>query len=250
MLKNADKTEETSHFTYEEYKRKSKKNQNKDIIVFLSVFIVGLIILLGFAKMLSPNVDVAISVDDEIADIEEDTRTAGIDERLKFIKMEDEGVNPDEKSSIMFSPELDEKVELPTQRKKTVGEMEAEKATNKLTTEDLANASDSVNSTKSPEKEEPKKEIVKEIKVQQPTPAPAPSKPVMARVVVGYYASEKQAEVAKSIIQDAGIGVSPIVKHIGGYYTLQVGSYNSKESAQAAANNLLKANFPARVVVD
>lgn len=250
MLKNADKTEETSHFTYEEYKRKSKKNQNKDMVVFLSVFIAGLIILLGFAKMLSPNVDVAISVDDEIADVEDESRTAGIDERLRFIKMEDEGVKPDEKSSVMFSPELDEKVVLPNQRKKTVGEIEAEKATNKLTTEDLAKANDSLNSSKNSAKEEEKKEIVKEIKVQQPQTAPAPSKPVQARVVVGYYASEKQAEVAKSIIQDAGIGVSPIVKNIGGYYTLQVGSYSSKESAQAAANNLLKANFPARVITE
>ena len=252
MLKNADKTEQTSHFTYEEYKRKSNKGASKDILVFVSVFAVGLIVLLGFAKVLSPNVDVAISVDNEIAAMEEEARTAAIDERLRHLKMEDEGIEVDEDAEKMFSPELDEKVVLPNQRKKTVGEVEAEKASKKLTTEDLAKASDSVNTFKPVSKEEAE-EIVKEVKVQQAQkpqtpPAPTPAKPTITRVVVGYYATEKQAEVAKSIIQDAGVGVTPIVKNIGGYYTLQVGSYSTKEAAQAAANNLLQANFPARVI--
>ena len=253
MLKNADKTEQTSHFTYEEYKKKSNRGANKDVLVFVSVFAVGLIMLLGFAKVLSPNVDVAISVDNEIATMEEEARTAAIDERLRHIKMEDEGIEIDEDAEKMFSPELDEKVVLPNQRKKTVGEVEAEKASKKLTTEDLAKASDSVNTVKPVSKEEAK-EIVKEVKVQQAAqkpqtpPAPTPAKSTITRVVVGYYATEKQAEVAKSIIQDAGVGVTPIVKNIGGYYTLQVGSYSTKEAAQAAANNLLKANFPARIV--
>lgn len=252
MLKNADKTEQTSHFTYEEYKRKSNKGASKDILVFVSVFAVGLIVLLGFAKVLSPNVDVAISVDNEIAAMEEEARTAAIDERLRHLKMEDEGIEVDEDAEKMFSPELDEKVVLPNQRKKTVGEIEAEKAAKNLTTEDLAKASDSVNTFKPVSKEEAE-EIVKEVKVQQAQkpqtpPAPTPAKPTITRVVVGYYATEKQAEVAKSIIQDAGVGVTPIVKNIGGYYTLQVGSYSTKEAAQAAANNLLKANFPARIL--
>ena len=254
MLKNAEKTEQTSHFTYEEYKRKSNKGGNKDVLVFLSVFVVGLIVLLGFAKVLSPNVDVAISVDNEIAAMEEEARTAAIDERLRHLKMEDEGIEVDEDSEKMFSPELDEKVVLPNKRKKTVGEVEAEKAAKNLTTEDLAKANDAVNASKPVPKEEVK-EIVKEVKVQQaqkpqtpPAPTPAPAKPTISRVVVGYYATEKQAEVAKSIMEDAGVGVTPIVKNIGGYYTLQVGSYSTKEAAQAAANNLLKANFPARVV--
>ena len=41
-----------------------------------------------------------------------------------------------------------------------------------------------------------------------------PEQIVNAKVVVGYYASEKQAEVAKSIIQDAGLGVTPLVKNL------------------------------------
>ena len=249
MEPNAEKREEASHFTYEEYRKKVKKGPNKDLLIFVSVFFVGLVILLGFAKVLSPDVDVAITVDNEIAAMEEEARTAAIDERLRHLKMEDEGIEVDEDAEKMFSPDLDEKVVLPNQRKKTVGEIEAEKASKNLTTEDLAKASDSVNTFKPVSKEEAE-EIVKEVKVQQPQtpPAPTPAKSTITRVVVGYYATEKQAEVAKSIIQDAGVGVTPIVKNIGGYYTLQVGSYSTKEAAQAAANNLLKANFPARIL--
>ena len=205
MLKNAEKTEQTSHFTYEEYKRKSNKGVNKDVLVFLSVFVVGLIVLLGFAKVLSPNVDVAISVDNEIAAMEEEARTAAIDERLRHLKMEDEGIEVDEDAEKMFSPELDEKVVLPNQRKKTVGEVEAEKAAKNLTTEDLAKANDAVNAFKPVPKEDAEK-IVKEVKVQQaqkpqtpPAPTPAPAKPTISRVVVGYYATEKQAEVAAEV---------------------------------------------------
>ena len=105
MLKNAEKTEQTSHFTYEEYKKKSNKGANKDVLVFVSVFAVGLIVLLGFAKILSPNVDVAISVDNEISAMEEETRAAAIDERLRHIKMEDEGVEIDKDAEKMFSPD-------------------------------------------------------------------------------------------------------------------------------------------------
>ncbi len=85
------------------------------------------------------------------------------------------------------------------------------------------------------------------IAAKQETKAPAPIQSQTYKVVVGSYATEKQAEVAKSIIQDAGIGVTPIVKNIGGAYTLQVGVYSSHEKAQQAANNFLKSNFPARI---
>ena len=97
MLKNADKYETSSHFSYNEYKKKVKKSPNSDLMVFLSVFIIGLLIILGFAKILSPNVDVGINVDDEeissVEDSVEDNNPSpmAIDERLRRIQMEDEG---------------------------------------------------------------------------------------------------------------------------------------------------------------
>ena len=249
MLKETDKYDNTAHFSYSDYKRKVKKGPNKDMTVFVSVFIIGLLIILGFAKILSPNVDVGISDDTEVSattddDTIEDNSASVIDDRLKKLQDEDSGKKVNDED--MFSPELDEKVVLPNHKKKTVGQMEAEMAekNEQKTTEQLP--------TKNTQVQQHAQSVVN----QQSAPvthnqsAPTPAQIVNAKVVVGYYATEKQAEVAKSIIQDAGLGVSPVVKNLGGYYTLQVGSYTSREKAQQAANNLLKSNFPARVIVE
>ena len=228
MLKDTNKYETSSHFSYNEYKRKTKKGPNKDVLVFVSVFVAALLVILGFAKILSPDVDVAISVNNETTiseDSDNESLSSAIDERLRKLKMEDEGKKEGEEE--MFSPELDEKVVLPHQKRKTVGEIEAEKSDIKqLTVNDLNNAQDN---NKQPEHHEaaPKP-------VQKPVTVSMPEQIVNAKVVVGYYASEKQAEVAKSIIQDAGLGVTPLVKNLNGYYTLQVGSYSSREKAQQA----------------
>ena len=233
-MSNNERYETASHFSYKDYKKKVKKSPNRDMMVFISVFIVGLLIILGFAKILSPNVDVAITKESDIVASDDDGSSSLVDDRLRRLKQEDERRQAEDEE--MFSPELDEKVVLPTRQHKTVGQIEAE------------------NSVK---EEKHEQEEIKENKTppvaQQETSAPSPSKPeksVNAKVVVGYYATEKQAEVAKSIIQDAGLSVTPIVKNLGGYYTLQVGSYSTKEKAQQAANNLLKSNFPARVILD
>lgn len=236
MLKNTDKYDTSSHFTYKEYKKKVNKSPNKDVMVFASVFFIGLLIILGFAKILSPNVDVAITKESDIIAADEENVSSLIDDRLRSLKQEDENKKAEDEE--MFSPELDEKVVLPTRVRKTVGQIEAE------------------NSEKENNKDETKSENTEVKKVEPPQTESKPAEPkavekvVNARVVVGYYATEKQAEVAKSIIQDAGLSVTPIVKNLGGYYTLQVGSYSSKEKAQDAANNLLKSNFPARVIVE
>lgn len=247
MLKDTDKYETSSHFSYNDYKKKVNKAPNKDMTLFISVFIVGVLIILGFAKILSPNVDVGITSDDEVASVQDDDNSSNgsvIDDRLRNLQQEDEGKKSD--SEDMFSPELDEKVILPQQKRKTVGQMEAE----------LAKVQDAVKNNQ-PEVEKIVSQNSKQSAVTKPVqqaPKPqsamAPEQIINAKVVVGYYATEKQAEVAKSIIQDAGLGVTPIVKNLGGYYTLQVGSYSSREKAQQAANGLLKSNFPARVIVE
>ena len=249
MLKNTDKYDASAHFSYNEYKKKVKKSPNKDIMVFVSVFIIGVLIILGFAKILSPNVDVGISSDDEISSIEdEDTNTSSmaIDERLRHIQMEDEGKKVGDED--MFSPELDEKVVLPTQARKTVGQIEAEKAFENASkpSQEVAESAKNVQQVE----HEQHSTRIQTPAASSTQSAPTPEQIVSAKVVVGYYATEKQAEVAKTIIQDAGLGVTPLVKNLGGYYTLQVGSYSSREKAQQAANNLLKSNFPARVIVE
>lgn len=248
MLKNSTKFENSSHFSYNDYKKKVNKKTNKDMNIFVSVFFAGLLILLGLAKVFSPNVDLGISSSNEIATMEDEgTSAASIDERLRSLKLEDEGKKVEDET--MFSPELDEKVVLPHQNKPTVGQVEAE---NNIMNEQQQSAKENLPHTETKtiviQQHQPRAmENTQTTVLEQPT---EPEKVVNARVVVGSYATEKQAEVAKSIIQEAGLGITPVVKNIGGYYTLQVGSYNSKEKAQQMMNSLLKSNFPARVVIN
>ncbi len=213
-----------NHISYKEYKKKLESNPNEGLILFVSAFFVMLLLFLGVAKQLSPDVDVTIGEDSVSV---EETAKGEVDDRLKLIQMEDNSYTNGADET--FSPELDEKVRLPKQKHKTVGEQEGEAEVIVLET--------------------PQKQAVAESKTVEDTKA-APQPTVNAKVIVGYYATSAQAEVAKGIIQDAGLNIQPFVKNIGAAYTLQVGSFTSREKAQSVANELLKNNFPARVIIE
>ena len=172
-----------------------------------------------------------MTIGDDEATVEvEDVARGEVDDRLKMIQMEDNSNNSGDDT---FVPELEEKVKLPHQKRKTIGDSDAD---------------DEVVILEKPQTQiQQDKPVVQNSASQPPTQA---SPQVSAKVVVGYYATSAQAEVAKGIIQDAGLNVQPFVKNIGSAYTLQVGSFNSKEKAQSVANELLRNNFPARVIVE
>ena len=193
-----------------------EKNPNEGLILFVSAFFVMLLIFLGVAKQLSPDVDVTIADNnEEFTDI----ARGNVDERLRMIQMEDNSADE------MFTPELEEKVVLP--EKKAVED-------------------DEVIVLETPEKKPVENTDTEEKTAEVTQPQPA----VNAKVIVGYYTTAEQAEVAKGIIMDSGLNIQPFVKNIGAAYTLQVGSFSSREKAQSVANDLLKNNFPARVIVE
>ncbi len=226
IYKDEEKMEKPSHISYKEYKQKLNNKPNEGLILFVSAFFVMLILFLGVVKQLSPDVDVTIEDNSEVA-IEEVER-GSVDDRLKAIQMEDNSHTPGDE---IFSPELDEKVNLPKQKRRVIGASEEEA---EVITLDKKQMTQSVISGDS----------------QAPVPASKPATLTNAKVIVGYYTTSEQAEVAKSIILDAGLNVEPFIKNIGGAYTLQVGSFSSREKAQSVANELLRNNFPARVIVE
>lgn len=199
----------SNHISYKEYQKKVTKNPNEGIAIFVSAFFILLLLFLGIAKQISPEIDVSIG--DENSKIsQEDDEKSVVDERLKLLQMEDNGDN-------MFSPELDEKVVIPEK-----------------------NAS-----------EEAKPEEAVTLPEKEATPKPAETAspaPQVSKVVVGYYQTKEQAEVAKGIIAEAGLNINPFVRSIGGAYTIQVGSYSSREKAQSVVNDLLRNNYPARII--
>ena len=77
----------------------------------------------------------------------------------------------------------------------------------------------------------------------------APAQDVVYKVYIGSYTSVEQAKVAKEIIQESGSGFNPIVKCIGANdYTLQVGIFKNKQSADAMLTSIQKTNLPGRIV--
>lgn len=219
-----------THISYREYKKKLSRNPRQGIILFASAFFILLLAFLGAAKLMAPDVDIAIGDEPEVVSEEQGIERAGeVDDRLKQIQDEDNGgVGAIDNT---FSPELDEKVKIPDRDKKEepLSVKEDEPIVLEHTTE--------------PQKPET---VETPGRVQTPvTPAS-----VNAKVYVGHYATAEQADVAKSIIMESGLGINVFVKNVNGSYTLQAGSYSSREKAQVMANQLLQNNFPARVVVE
>ena len=215
-----------SHISYKEYQKKVTKKPNEGIIIFVSAFFILLLLFLGIAKQLSPEIDVSIGEDENQTATEDLADKSSVDDRLKLLQQEDEGKKTQDET---FAPELDEKVVLPDHKKA--------EATNVATQEAVTLPDKTVNP--------------KPVVTTTSTPKPVTTQSTnAAKVVVGYYSTRDQAEVAKGIIAESGLNISPYVRNIGGAYTIQVGSYATREKAQSVANELLRNNYPARIIME
>lgn len=216
-----------SHISYKEYQKKVTKNPNEGIIIFVSAFFILLLLFLGIAKQISPEVDVSIGDDTQQTTVDDDMYKSSVDARLKLLQEEDNRIQDDK----MFNDSLEEKVVIPEDK-------EAHKTAEKQIEEEPITLPD--------QEANPKPE-------QTASPAPktvSAQQNVSAKVVVGYYATKEQAEVAKGIITESGMNISPFVRSIGGAYTIQVGSYTTREKAQSVVNDLLRNNYPARIIME
>ncbi len=239
MIDNEPK--QSAHISYRDYKKLVNRNPRQSLILFVSVFFTLLLVFLGFAKLMSPDVDITLG-DEEVA-LEEDSGVrAGVDHRLKEIQMED---NYDAIGNEDLAVEDDGKVVIPktkddnTELNQTIQEDESIN----LEPQNSVSKQEATPSAGAP--------VPQSHSAQVSAPTPQSSVQVInARVVVGFYSTPEQAEVAKGILQDAGLGVAPFIRKMGSGYTLQVGSYNSKEKAMNIANELLIKNYPARVIVE
>lgn len=220
-----------SHISYKDYQKKVTKNPNEGIIIFVSTFFILLLLFLGIAKQISPEVDVSIG--EENSDVQtEEVDKSSVDERLKLLQDEDSQTASKEDNT--FADELDEKVVIPDTKKS-----DKQLADAKVSEEPVTLAEQAANP--------------KPVDTASPAPKQVNTKPqaqVSAKVVVGYYATKEQAEVAKGIIAESGLNISPFVRNIGGAYTIQVGSYTTREKAQSVVNDLLRNNYPARIITE
>ena len=222
---------------YQSYKRYKK---NKDVTaqniltVFTTTFLIMLVFFIGAARKITPNVDVSIGEDSAVDAKESGLGVKGfIDNRLKAIQSEDSNIMTkkieearnkfeEDDEEEYFDNTLEEKVKLPVKKVKREVKQVAQEVQQSQEQKTVA---------------------------QPPKPVEIPTayNPVV-KVVVGSYSSIDQAKVAQSILQESGLGVTPFIKNIQGTYTLQVGSFSSEAKAQSLANELLKHNYPARII--
>ena len=234
-----DEPKQSAHISYKDYKKLVKRNPRRCFMLFVSLFFTLLLVFLGVAKLMSPDVEINLGDDATVMQEDDDGIRGGVDHRLKEIQMED---NFDAIGGEDLAVEDGGKVIIPKTK-------DSETDENSLQQDD----EEAINL------EPPVQHSVAET-VKSENAAPAPSAPepqtsiqapaINARVVVGFYSTAEQAEVAKGILQDAGLGVSPFIRKMGSGYTLQVGSYNSKDTAMNVANELLIKNYPARVIIE
>lgn len=243
-----EESRQPSHMSYKEYKRKVVKNKKHNFMMFVSIFFVLLLIFLGFAKLMSPDVDITIGDNStQTTEIVDDNNytNMGVDNRLKAIQEEDATAPTVEKSTeeevtedagLVKIPEKTEKISKETDSVTDSIVDEPVQKHQKITANDLNSTAENNVSAPSPA-----------------TPTPITSSTataITARVVVGFYNTQAQAEVARGILQESGLGVTPHIRPMGAGYTLQAGAFSSKESANNLANKLLMNNYPARVIID
>ena len=196
------------------YKKYMKKNVSKDytlLKLFVISFLGMLLVFTFMIKSFSPSVDVSIGdykQESEIENIEEVKKN--VDNRLAMIQDEDQG--RDFSELMKRAEELEKK-------------QEAEK--------------EQINVTE--ETETPKDDVSQAIQTQASDP--------VYKVFIGNYTSAEQAKVAKDIIQESGSNLTPIVKCLGANnYTLQVGIFKNRNSAESLLHVIQQNHLPGRIV--
>lgn len=204
------------------YKKYMKKECRKDysiIKLFIFTFFGMLLVFTILIKLFSPSVDTSIGDYDTKEIVEENVN---IDKRLMNIQEED---NSKDFSSIIKKSE--ENMQDLDEQSKSDSYIQA-------TTDKKDEIVLDVASIKKPE-------LPYNISIQEK----------VYKVYIGSYSSAEQAKVAKDIISETNLNLSPIVKCLGSNdYTLQVGIFKNKNSADNLLNEIQQSHLPGRIVED
>ena len=209
-------------------KRKKRKNKKSFgyLYLFAFVFFVVLIGLSYILKSYSPDIDVAIGNNEALtlSESEMGVEIKSIDERLKWIQMEDE---------------------MPSVAKRDNEEKQEEKT--------------DVTEDRSVEKaEKPPIPSIEDIKNQRPdfrnispaTPViPLPERPVtITKVYLGSYSSLEEAMIIQNKISNEEPELEPFIKAIRDTYIVQLGSFADKEKATALIIKLKEKGYNPKII--
>lgn len=193
---------------YKKYMKKGAKKDYSLLQLFVISFFGMLLIFTVLIKSFSPSVDVSIGDYKQEPDLEE--KSVIVDNRLTAIQEEDAGRSF---SDMMAHPQ-DVVPESPAAEKESKTMWQRQ--------EETAQAIETV---------------------QKPAEEP------LYKVFIGSYTSAEQAKVVKDIVQEGNLDLNPMVKCIGSNnYTLQVGIFKNKSSAEALLYKIQQNHLPGRIV--
>ena len=195
---------------YKKYMKQEVREENPLIKIFIISFFAMLLIMTMLIKSFAPTVDTSVGGEmNEVSSFQDDDKNA-VDGSLEAIQNEDRGRD--------FADIMSKAEDVPQETKKTLSQSEPKEVT--------------------------------PAPVSAPVPEVKPvAQDVVYKVYIGTYSSAEQAKVAKDIIQESGSGFSPIVKCIGSNnYTLQVGIFKNKQSAEAMLYSVQQNHLPGRIV--
>lgn len=208
-------------------KRKNKKNFGY-LYLFAFVFIIVLVGLSYILKSYSPDIDVEIGNNDALtlSESEMDVEIKSIDERLKWIQMEDE---------------------MPSVAKRDNEETNEEDKQRE-------------NSEKEKQTIKPPTPSIEDIKQQRPdfrsispaTPViPLPERPVtITKVYLGSYSSLEEAMSVQNKVSNEEPALEPFIKAIRDTYIVQLGSFADKEKANALIIKLREKGYSPKIIYE
>lgn len=260
-------------------KNKTKIQIGEFVITFVCLFFLLSLVLLHITKSVMPKVDTSVGNNTEAYRDREDDKRA-IDDRLKLIQFSDKMVSGElqrQQENDIFNNALEAPVIIPTHKSHDKADENNAEPPEKTLNEDVreiisrqqqpvteetktiqapvptaTKVQQNVQTTNGeqyilkPNVPQSKEDLDKKIAAIQSSSVVL-NAPANYKVLVGAYQTSEQAQLAKSILKDTAQGKNAFVKFVNGAYSLQVGSYSTKEQADSVARELSSNSFPARV---
>lgn len=216
-------------------KKRKKKGGFGYILLFAVVFLSALWGLSYIVKSYSPDVDVSIGNNEGLILEEDETEIKTVDERLKWIQMEDE------------LPTVSIKIPENDAKKIKIFEKNIKETVKTITDEEQP----STDKTPEINTEEKKQKLDFRFKNQKEQLIPKieiKKESTVTKVYVGKYSTIEEAIRIQSKIAGDAPETIPFIKLINGKYVVQIGSFSDKEKALSLVNEMNEKGYNARAV--
>lgn len=259
---------------------KKKNNLKPLLLTFLGTFIVFFFTFTVLLPIFTPNVDIpAFSDEHSMSSVTSNDFKGRIDPRLSEIEQEENAPAPKLKMEIPVSDALSQQQPVDTTNNTDSSsdsasynvEPNVEPVEPKDSTSWDSGEYDYNYNPTNTQTDIPKPIInkgnrtstlstnpLKTASTQNVIPRPVPttqssdkmSKPVMAKVILGSYATPMQARLVSDTLIEMDLNVAPFIKEKDGRYILQVGSFSDAAKAEGLVQELQNKSFNAKVVYE